>query len=161
MARRAVRGSPAAFAHSDREAACGHEGDDQEPYHKERNGEVIYVNRNTVSIPGAILTAAIEAQEQLEALPAGQRAEFIRRRSHIWRAFRPYLCRVSYGKWYSENPEVQSFLDVDHYRPKLEAKRSEVECDPGYGRLAFSWGNFRLAAQRSKPPEHERGNQRN
>jgi len=111
---------------------------------------VIYVNRHASLIPREVLDAAVEAQQQLEALPADQRAAFIKRKSGIWRAYKAYLSQMSYGKcWYSECPEVQSFLDVDHYRPKLEAKRSEGECDPGYDWLAFSWENFRLAAQRS------------
>lgn len=111
---------------------------------------MIYVNRHAGLIPQEILAAAVEAQQQLEALPTDQRAAFINRKSSIWRAFKMYLSEMSYGKcWYSECPEVQSFLDVDHYRPKLEAKRSESECDPGYDWLAFSWENFRLAAQRS------------
>jgi hypothetical protein len=108
---------------------------------------VIYVNRHAGLIPQEVLNAAIEAQQQLEALPAAQRAAFINRNAGIWRAFRAYLTQMSYGKcWYSECPEVQSFLDIDHYRPKLEARRSENECDPGYDWLAFSLGNFRLAA---------------
>jgi len=45
--------------------------------------------------------------------------------------------------------QPQSFLDVDHYRPKLEARRSDDVTDPGYAWLAFSWENFRLSAQRS------------
>lgn len=53
---------------------------------------------------------------------------------------------MSYGKcWYSESDCVQSFKDVDHYRPKQQAKRSDTECDEGYPWLAF----FRLSAQRS------------
>jgi hypothetical protein len=111
---------------------------------------VIYVNRYVGLIPQEALEAAVEAQQQLETLPADQRATFIKRNASIWRAFKAYLSQMSYGKcWYSECPEVQSFLDVDHYRPKLEAKRSENECDPGYDWLAFSWENLRLAAQRS------------
>jgi hypothetical protein len=111
---------------------------------------LIYVNRNAALIPAELLARAVDAQRGLEAMPAGQRAEFIKRKSEIWRDFKRYLSAMSYGKcWYSESPEVQSFLDVDHFRPKLEAKRSETRCDPGYDWLAFSWENFRLAAQRS------------
>jgi hypothetical protein len=57
---------------------------------------------------------------------------------------------MSYGKcWYSESPDPQSFFDVDHYRPKLAARRSPAEVDLGYEWLAFSWDNFRISAQRS------------
>ena len=111
---------------------------------------MIYVRRSPSLIPQETLSAASEAQRQLEALPSDVRAAFIKQRSKIWQAFKVYLSKMSYGKcWYSESPEPQSFLDVDHYRPKLEAKRSEGECDPGYDWLAFSWDNFRLAAHRS------------
>jgi hypothetical protein len=111
---------------------------------------LIYVNRNVGLIPQDLLDKAVQAQQELEKLPAEQRAAYIKSKSDIWRAFKTYLAQMSYGKcWYSESPEVQSFLDVDHYRPKLEAKRSGGQCDPGYDWLAFSWENFRLAAQRS------------
>src|SRR5258705_13717339 len=66
-------------------------------------------------------------------------------------ASRVYLSRMSYGEcWFSESPEAQSHLDVDLFRPKLEARRDEKVCDkPGYEWLAFSWDNFRLSAQLS------------
>jgi hypothetical protein len=114
---------------------------------------LIYVKRDAGLIPLGLLARATEAQATLETLPPEQREDFIKTKSDIWRAFKAYLSQMSYGKcWYSESPEVQSFLDVDHYRPKLEAKRSDAETDPGYGWLAFSWENFRLAAQRSNRP---------
>jgi hypothetical protein len=111
---------------------------------------VIYVNRNADLVPPELLARAIEAQHELEAMPEDKRADFIRRNSGIWRDFKKYLSRMSYGKcWYSESPGVQTFFDVDHFRPKLEARRSETQCDRGYDWLAFSWENFRLAAQRA------------
>jgi len=111
---------------------------------------VIYVKRDAGLIPQELLDRAVEAQRALEALPTAEREEFIKGKSALWREFKAYLSQMSYGKcWYSESPEVQSFLDVDHFRPKLEAKRTETEVDSGYAWLAFSWDNFRLAAQRS------------
>jgi len=114
---------------------------------------VIYVKRDDGLIPLKIKKVAERAQEKLERLPAADRASFIKRKAHIWHAFRRYLSKMSYGKcWYSESIEPQSFSDVDHYRPKLEAKRSDSETDPGYEWLAFSWSNFRFSAQRSNRP---------
>jgi len=111
---------------------------------------MIYVRRDSGLIPEKLLQVAERAQKKLEALPSDQRPEFIRKKSHVWRAFTRYLSKMSYGKcWYSESIDPQSFFDVDHYRPKLEAKRSDELTDPGYGWLAFSWENFRLSAQRS------------
>lgn len=56
---------------------------------------------------------------------------------------------MSYGKcWYSEAKDAGANFDVDHFRPKAEAKRTEdlVDAD-GYAWLAFDWENFRLSAQ--------------
>jgi hypothetical protein len=115
---------------------------------------VIYVKRNAGIIPPQLLDKAVSAEKKLEQLPANKRAEHIKKNSKIWRDFKNYLSQMSYGKcWYSESPEAQSHLDVDHFRPKLEARRDEKVCDnPGYEWLAFSWDNFRLSAQLSNRP---------
>lgn len=111
---------------------------------------MIFVRRDPAIIPERVLRVAQRAQEMLESLPPDQCAAFIERKSHVWRAFARYLAKMSYGKcWYSESDCVQSFRDVDHYRPKRQAKRSESDIDDGYPWLAFSWENFRLSAQRS------------
>ena len=114
---------------------------------------MIYVKRDPTLIPGPVLKVAERAQSQLEALPANERAAFIKAKSHVWRAFARYLSKMSYGKcWYSESPDPQSFFDVDHFRPKLEAIRSDSEKDEGYPWLAFSPENFRYTASRSNRP---------
>jgi len=115
---------------------------------------VIYVKRDAGIIPQELLDKALAAQQQLEQLPTDARAEYIKNNSKIWRAFKNYLSQMSYGKcWYSESSEAQSHLDVDHFRPKLEARRDGKVCDkPGYEWLAFSWENFRLSAQLSNRP---------
>jgi hypothetical protein len=115
---------------------------------------VIYVKRDAGLIPQQLLDKAVAAQKQLDQLPANERAEHIKKNSKIWRDFKDYLSQMSHGKcWYSESPEAQSHLDVDHFRPKLEARRDEKVCDkPGYEWLAFSWDNFRLSAQLSNRP---------
>ena len=111
---------------------------------------MIYVRRDPAQIPEKVLRVAARAQAQLEALAPDQRAEFIEKKKRIWRGFARYLAKMSYGKcWYSESDCVQSFKDVDHFRQKKQAKRSDTDSDDGYPWLAFSWDNFRLAAQRA------------
>lgn len=111
---------------------------------------MIYVRRDPALIPEKVLQVAERAQADLEALPAAERVAFIKKKAHIWRGFKKYLSRMSYGKcWYSESPDPQSFFDVDHFRPKSEAKRSETVTDEGYPWLAFDWDNFRYSAGRS------------
>lgn len=111
---------------------------------------MIYVRRDPNEIPEKVLRVAERAQQALEGCAPAARAALIERKSHVWRSFARYLAKMSYGKcWYSESDCTQSFKDVDHYRPKKQAKRSETESDDGYPWLAFSWENFRLSAQRS------------
>lgn len=101
-------------------------------------------------IPDKVLKVAERAQQKLESIPEPERKKFIEKKSHVWRAFARYLAKMSYGKcWYSESNDPQSFFDIDHFRPKKEAKRSELENDDGYPWLAFSWENFRYSAGRS------------
>ncbi len=111
---------------------------------------MIYVRRDPALIPEGVLKVAERAQAALELLPHEKRAAYIKKKSHIWRSFKKYLRKMSYGKCrYSEANDPQSIFDVDHFRPKSEARRSETEFDDGYPWLAFSWDNFRYSAGRS------------
>jgi hypothetical protein len=111
---------------------------------------LIYVKRNPALIPEKILKVAERAQQELEKLPEAERKGFIEKKAPIWRSFSRHLAKMSYGKcWYSESNDPQSFFDVDHFRPKKEAKRTEGVADDGYPWLAFNWGNFRYSAGRS------------
>lgn len=112
---------------------------------------MIYVKRDPKLIPKELLDAAEKAQMELDKLSADERVEFIKKKSAIWRSFKECLSEMSYGKcWYSETDDPQSFFDVDHFRPKGEAKRnSGDQPDEGYPWLAFSWDNFRFSAGRS------------
>jgi hypothetical protein len=111
---------------------------------------LIYVKRDPALIPEKLIAVAQRAQEALEQLPAVERVAFIKKKSHIWRSFKRHLRAMSYGKcWYSEAMGPQSPYDVDHFRPKSEAQRSETVKDDGYPWLAFDWDNFRYSAERS------------
>ncbi len=110
---------------------------------------MIFIKRNASLIPSKIIAVAQRAQEELETLPVSERKGFIKKKSHIWRSFSKYLAKMSYGKcWYSESKDPGANFDVDHFRPKAEAKRTEELTDSdGYAWLAFDWVNFRLSAQ--------------
>ncbi|MFA6115613.1 MAG: hypothetical protein WC729_16550 [Sphingomonas sp.] len=101
-------------------------------------------------IPEKLVKVAERAQNALEQMPIDQRVAFIKKKSHVWRAFKRHLRAMSYGKcWYSEAMGPQSPYDVDHFRPKSEAQRADNEKDDGYPWLAFDWDNFRYSAERS------------
>ncbi|WP_285712827.1 hypothetical protein [Erythrobacter oryzae] len=108
------------------------------------------MKRDPALIPEKLIKVAERAQVELEALPPDQRIDFIKKKSHIWRAFKRHLRAMSYGKcWYSEAKGPQSPYDVDHFRPKAEAQRTDTYKDNGYPWLAFDWDNFRYSAERS------------
>jgi hypothetical protein len=109
---------------------------------------MILVRQDASIIPPKILAVADRAKAKLERIPPDQRSAFIKKKSHIWGAFKKHLAKMSHDKcWYSECKDCHSFYDVDHFRPKLEAKRSDAGAtDSGYDWLAFSWKNFRFSA---------------
>ena len=110
---------------------------------------MIFIKRDVSLIPKKVMQVAERAQVELEQLPLGERKNYINRKSHIWRGFSKYLAKMSHGKcWYSEAKDAGANFDVDHFRPKAEAKRTEEIIDSeGYSWLAFDWDNFRLSAQ--------------
>lgn len=110
---------------------------------------MIFIKRDLELIPEKVFEVARRAQDTLERLPAADRAEYIKKKTHIWRGFSKYLSKMSYGKcWYSEARDAGAKFDVDHFRPKAEAKRSDEVVDhEGYPWLAFEWENYRLSAQ--------------
>lgn len=112
---------------------------------------MIFVKNDPAHFPPQLLQKAQDAQAELEQKATHQeRVAYIKANAAIWREFAAHLKKMSYGKcWYSESDDPQSFFDVDHYRPKARARRSEKHTDDGYAWLAFSSDNFRLSAQRS------------
>lgn len=78
-----------------------------------------------------------------------ERAE-IMEKNPIWRELFVPMSRLSHGKcWYSEARDVMSDRDIDHFRPKNEAKnydgipRASTE---GYWWLAYDYENYRFSS---------------
>jgi hypothetical protein len=69
----------------------------------------------------------------------------------IWQNLLTVLKGLSNNKcWYSEAQEVMSDMDVDHFRPKNEAKNIDKDHKSikrdGYWWLAYDWKNYRLSS---------------
>ena len=74
-----------------------------------------------------------------------ERNEYIDSKSGHWGKLKPWLSALSKGKcWFTEGRDICSHLDVEHFRPKKEAKDEVAERD-GYWWLAFDYTNFRFA----------------
>jgi uncharacterized protein (TIGR02646 family) len=62
-----------------------------------------------------------------------------------WGEIKAWLSSLSHGKcWFSEAKDIYSHLDVEHFRPKKEAKNLEGIARDGYWWLAFDYHNYRL-----------------
>ncbi len=79
---------------------------------------------------------------------AGNREErnaLIEANSAHWGALKEWLLALSAGKcWFSEARELFSHYDVEHFRPKREAKELDGNVRDGYWWMAFDYMNFRL-----------------
>lgn len=66
--------------------------------------------------------------------------------SDHWGQLKPWLSAISYGKcWFTEARDIASHMDVEHFRPKKEAKNLDKVVRDGYWWLAFDYANYRLA----------------
>ena len=64
--------------------------------------------------------------------------------SDHWGKLKPWLLALSAGKcWFSEARDIYSHMDVEHFRPKKEAKGIDGNSHDGYWWLAFDYTNFR------------------
>ncbi len=62
-----------------------------------------------------------------------------------WGALKKWMLALSGGKcWFSEVREFYSHYDVEHFRPKKEAKTLDGTDHDGYWWLAFDYMNFRV-----------------
>ena len=84
--------------------------------------------------------AALEAAGQHE-----ERNALIDANSRHWGTLKDWLLALSGGKcWFSEVRELYSHYDVEHFRPKKEAKALDGTKRDGYWWLAFDYMNFRV-----------------
>jgi uncharacterized protein (TIGR02646 family) len=74
-----------------------------------------------------------------------ERNTLIDANSAHWGALKEWLLALSAGKcWFSEVRELYSHYDVEHFRPKKEAKALDASLRDGYWWLAFDYMNFRV-----------------
>lgn len=84
--------------------------------------------------------AALEATGKRE-----ERNALIDAKSDHWGALKEWLLALSAGKcWFSEVRELYSHYDVEHFRPKKEARALDGSMRDGYWWLAFDYMNFRV-----------------
>lgn len=105
----------------------------------------------------ALLQQMSDLNCEAEALRAGgdsvgalgkitERNNLIDAHSDHWGKLKPWLFALSHGKcWFTEGRDICSHKDVEHFRPKKEAKGIDGSVRGGYWWLAFDYSNFRAA----------------
>jgi hypothetical protein len=84
----------------------------------------------------AMLNAAGKREERNDLIDSN--------RAH-WSVLRNWMLTLSGGKcWFSEVREKNSHYEVEHFRPKKEAKALDGTSRDGYWWLAFDYMNFRV-----------------
>lgn len=96
----------------------------------------------------AWLAKSAQLVAEMAALDAAgkhdERNALIDANSGHWGALKEWLLALSGGKcWFSEVRELYSHYDVEHFRPKKEAKALDGAKRDGYWWLAFDYMNFR------------------
>jgi len=75
-----------------------------------------------------------------------ERNKYIDDHSSHWGKLKPWLFALSHGKcWFTEGRDICSHADVEHFRPKKEARGIDDAARDGYWWLAFDYRNFRAS----------------
>lgn len=106
-----------------------------------------YINLHDLELPDGWEEKAKELSAQLTAANSKRKRSKILSDNPIWQELLVPLYRLSKGKcWYSEARDVMSDRDVDHFRPKNEARNLDGKEREGYWWLAYDWENYRLSS---------------
>ena len=91
-----------------------------------------YINLNNIVLPVGWTEKVQALNDQLNAAATPEQRKKIIEQNPIWKELFISLSALSNGKcWYSEALDVMSDRDIDHFRPKNEAKNAAGD-DLGY-----------------------------
>ena len=113
-----------------------------------------YVDLSKVKIPKDWLEKAQKLQQELTGIIDIKDKLAHIDKNPIWQdnSLFTVLNNAMDGKcWYSEAKDLMSDRDIDHYRPKKEAKDTVGKIRDGYWFLAYDWENYRFSSIYSNP----------
>lgn len=114
-----------------------------------------YIDISKLELPEGWMEKAKALTKSLEAAGSKEARDKVLDENPIWQELVVPLSKLSSGKcWYSEAKELMSDRDVDHFRPKNEArglpKKVATGIDTkkrdGYWWLAYDWENYRFSS---------------
>ena len=123
-----------------------------------------YINLNDIKLPDGWLEKAENlTQDLIDAGNSDARKKIIDlAKNEIWKELFNTLHNLSNGKcWYSEANDVMSDRDIDHFRPKKQAKNIDdiprVD-EEGYWYLCYDYENYRFSSQYSNQLRKDKHN---
>lgn len=112
-----------------------------------------YIDLTKLQLPDGWQAKADGLNTRLRSAATDAERTVIMDKSPIWQELFIPLSQLSNGKcWYSEACEVMSDRDIDHFRPKNEAKNIDNvprATEAGYWWLAYDYENYRFSSQYS------------
>ena len=114
-----------------------------------------YINLNDLELPEGWLAKAQKLTQDLNDADDSDARKVIidLAKNEIWKELFIPLQSLSNGKcWYSEANDVMSDRDIDHFRPKKQAKNIDDiprADEDGYWYLCYDYENYRFSSQYS------------
>jgi hypothetical protein len=106
-----------------------------------------YIDINNLVLPDGWQAKATALHADLVAAADAAARSKILKENPIWQELFIPLQNLSKGKcWYSEAREIMSDKDVDHFRPKNEARNLDGAERDGYWWLAYDSVNYRFSS---------------
>lgn len=119
-----------------------------------------YIDLSQLKLPTGWAEKAARLNAQLKAATTDAERTAIMDKNPIWQELFVPLSKLSNGKcWYSEACDVMSDRDVDHFRPKNEAKNIDNiprANESGYWWLAYDFENYRFSSQYSNQSRRDK-----
>lgn len=105
-----------------------------------------YIKRNGTPSEEWLKKAQVLSDALAAASTHEDRCTIIDANSKVWGELKDWLLGFSQGKcWFSEARDVFSHQEVEHFRPKKQAKNLDGSAlNQGYWWLTFDWANFRV-----------------
>jgi hypothetical protein len=116
-----------------------------------------YINIKNIELPVGWEKKAKALNVKLSAAKDDAERAVIFKKHPIWQELFIPLHNLSKGKcWYSEAKDIMSDRDIDHFRPKNEAKNLDDKTRDGYWWLAFDYENYRFSSMYSNQKRYDK-----
>jgi hypothetical protein len=116
-----------------------------------------YINMRDLELPKDWTGKAADLSKKLNDAADDKERSVIMEKNQIWQELLVPLSKLSTNKcWYSEAREIMSDRNVDHFRPKNEARNLDDSLRDGYWWIAYDWDNYRFCSIYSNQKRYDK-----